>query len=219
MMLTNLNLEKKLFEKYAKCKKYLFSKEVYNSTIEDLKLDLQVSSSKSRHDYYIHVLNKYEVLQYKDVEKLIKKCSSPEDPQIYYVCIEETYATIQWAHITTGHDPMLKHFSTKYANVTRKCLDLFKSYCVPCQKPKELPILSQDFGYCSQVDLIDMQSSTHSQYQWIMVYQCQLSSVYHVHLHQRAAEVAFQLLDIFLMFSAPCILQSDNGTEFTAEVS
>ena len=31
---------------------------------------------------------------------------------------------------------MLKHLSTKYANITRECVDLFKSYCVPCQ---ELP--------------------------------------------------------------------------------
>ena len=31
-------------------------------------------------------------------------------------------------------------------------------------------------------------------------------------------EVAHQLLDIFLLFGAPSILQSDNGSEFTAEI-
>ena len=35
---------------------------------------------------------------------------------------------------------------------------------------------------------------------------------------KRAAEVAHQLLDIFLLMDAPSILQSDNGSEFTAEV-
>ena len=35
---------------------------------------------------------------------------------------------------------------------------------------------------------------------------------------QRAAEVAFQLLGIFLLFGAPHILQSDNGAEFTASI-
>ena len=35
---------------------------------------------------------------------------------------------------------------------------------------------------------------------------------------KRAAEVAYQLMDIFLMFGAPHILQSDNGSEFTAAV-
>ena len=54
-----LEFRKKMFEKYAKCKKNLFPREVYNSTIEDLKLASQVSSSKSGHDYCI--LNKYKV--------------------------------------------------------------------------------------------------------------------------------------------------------------
>ena len=35
---------------------------------------------------------------------------------------------------------------------------------------------------------------------------------------KRAADVAFQLLDIFLLFGAPCIFHSDNGSEFTAQV-
>ena len=34
----------------------------------------------------------------------------------------------------------------------------------------------------------------------------------------RAAEVAFQLLDIFLLFGAPAIIQSDNGSELIAQV-
>ena len=35
---------------------------------------------------------------------------------------------------------------------------------------------------------------------------------------KRAAEVGYQLLDIFLLFGAPHILQSDNGWEFTVNV-
>lgn len=35
---------------------------------------------------------------------------------------------------------------------------------------------------------------------------------------QRAAEVAWHLVDIFLLFGTPQILQSDNGSEFTASV-
>jgi hypothetical protein len=37
-------------------------------------------------------------------------------------------------------------------------------------------------------------------------------------ISKRAAEVGYQLLDIFLLFGAPHILQSDNGREFTANV-
>ena len=35
---------------------------------------------------------------------------------------------------------------------------------------------------------------------------------------KRASEVAYQLMDIFLLVGAPQILQSDNGSEFTASV-
>ena len=33
-----------------------------------------------------------------------------------------------------------------------------------------------------------------------------------------SVEVAFQLMDIFLLLEAPSILQSDNGSEFTVQV-
>ena len=101
-------------------------------------------------------------------------------------------------------------------------------HCVPChEKIKRQTgaviraILSHDFGICSQVDLTDMQSSSQqTQYRWIMVYQCPLIKVCVVGalMSNRAAEAAFQLLDIFLLFGMPCILQSDNGSEITAEV-
>ena len=35
---------------------------------------------------------------------------------------------------------------------------------------------------------------------------------------KHALEVAYQLLDIYLLLGAPSILQSDNGSEFTAQV-
>jgi hypothetical protein len=35
---------------------------------------------------------------------------------------------------------------------------------------------------------------------------------------KRAAEVAYQLTDIFLLLGAPHILQNDNGREFTANI-
>ena len=35
---------------------------------------------------------------------------------------------------------------------------------------------------------------------------------------KRVAEVAYQLIDIFLLFGAPHILQSDNGSKFTAQI-
>lgn len=53
-----------------------------------------------------------------------------------------------------------------------------------------------------------------------MVYQCHLTKfvIQRPLTSKRAAEVAFQLLDIFLLFEAPANLQSDSGSEFTAQV-
>ncbi|XP_068240403.1 uncharacterized protein [Palaemon carinicauda] len=50
-----------------------------------------------------------------------------------------------------------------------------------------------------------------------MVYQCHLTKfvILHPITSKRAAEVAFKLLDILLIYDT-CILQSDNGYEFTA---
>ena len=99
-----------LLKKYSQCAKYLFPKELYYKTIDDLKTAAEVSTTKSRHQYYI--LKKYEVLKCGDVEKLIKKRKSLEDRPVSYTTIEDTYDIINKARITTGHggrDRILKH--------------------------------------------------------------------------------------------------------------
>ena len=65
-----------------------------------------------------------------------------------------------------------------------------------------------------------MQSMPHSQNKMILVYQDHLTKfcVHRPLTTKRAAEVASQLIDIFLLFGAPAILQCDNGSEFTASV-
>ena len=139
------------------------------------------------------------------------------------------FDTIKRAHIATGHggrDKMVKAL-IRYANVTRDTVELFKSLYVQCQKKRKRcatkgvtikPILSKDYGSRAQVDLVDMQSCAKGKYKWIMVYQDHLTKycILRPLTSKRAAEVAFQIMDIFLMFGAPQILQSDNGSEFTA---
>ncbi|XP_064086079.1 KRAB-A domain-containing protein 2-like [Macrobrachium nipponense] len=115
------------------------------------------------------------------------------------------------------------------ANITKESLDMFKSYCIVCQEKRKRPkatgvvvkpILSSDLNSRDQVDLVDMQSSLQAQFKWIMVYQYHLRKfvILRPLTSKRAAEVAFQLLDIFLLFGAPAILRSDNSSEFTAHV-
>ena len=54
----------------------------------------------------------------------------------------------------------------------------------------------------------------------MLVYQDRLTKYCVLHpLHsKRVAEVTHQLMEIFLLFGATQILQSDNGSEFTASV-
>ena len=171
-------------------------------------------------------------MQCGDIEKLIRKRQDPAAAPIYYAQTDEMYDIIKRVHISTGHggrNKMLKELSTKYANISREVVELFKSLCVECIKKRKRcvtkgvvvkPILTSDYGSRGQVDLIDMQSLTHGNFKWILVYQdhltkfCALRAI----TSKRAAEVAYQLMDIFLMLGAPHILQSDNGSEFTASV-
>ncbi|XP_055932280.1 KRAB-A domain-containing protein 2-like [Argiope bruennichi] len=71
-----------------------------------------------------------------------------------------------------------------------------------------------------QVDLIDMQSQADNEFKFIMVYKDHLTKFVLLRPLQskRAEEVALHVLDIFLIFIAPCILQSDNGREFVNSI-
>ncbi|XP_047485906.1 KRAB-A domain-containing protein 2-like [Penaeus chinensis] len=82
------------------------------------------------------------------------------------------------------------------------------------------PILSKEFASRGQVDLIDMQSMPHSNFKWIMVYQDHLTKFYILRSLQtkRTAEVAFQLVNIFLLMGVPAVLKGNNGSEFTSRV-
>ena len=82
------------------------------------------------------------------------------------------------------------------------------------------PIVSKDVLSRSQIDLIDMQSLPHGDYKWIFVYQDHFSKfcILRPLTSKRASEVAYHVLDIFLILGAPTILQSDNGSDFTVAV-
>lgn len=149
-----------------------------------------------------------------------------EEPPLYYVPIEEMFDIVRSSHIATGHggrDLMLKEVKKKYANISVQTIELFKSLCTQCQQKRVRPtttgvvvrpILTKDFACRGQVDLVDMQSLSYNGYRWIMVYQDHLTKlcVLRAIKGKRPVEVASQLLDIFLLFGAPGILQSGNGT-------
>ena len=175
---------------------------------------------------------RFEILQCGDIEKLIRRRTDSSQDPVYFAHLDEVYDIVKRAHTATGHggrDKMVKVLSKKYANVTQEVIELYKSYCVECAKKRKRravkgvvvrPLLTTNYGSRGQVDLIDMQSMPNGQYKWILVYQDHLTKycILRPITSKRAAEVAFQLMDIFLLFGSPQILQSDNGSEFTASV-
>jgi hypothetical protein len=124
---------------------------------------------------------------------------------------------------------MIKEAKKKYANVSKEALELFKELCEECQlKKRKLaskglvvkPIVSQEFNSRGQMDLIDMQSLSYDDHRYIMVYQDNMTKfvVLRPLKSKRTTDVAMQILDIFFLFGAPNILQSDNCAEFTVSI-
>nr|XP_022912037.1 KRAB-A domain-containing protein 2-like [Onthophagus taurus] len=82
------------------------------------------------------------------------------------------------------------------------------------------PIVSKEMNSRCQVDLIDMQTNPDGNFKFILVYQDHLTKFVQLRPLQTktAEEVAKVLLNIFCIFGAPSILQSDNGREFANKI-
>jgi len=116
----------------------------------------------------------------------------------------------------------------KYCNVARQLIDLYLALCEQCQLKEKAPkrglvvrpILSHYVNSRCQVGLTDMQSEPDGYYRFVMNYQDHLTkfTILHPLQSKTAEEVAYQLMDIFCMFSAPFIPQSDNGPEFANKI-
>ncbi|XP_041378891.1 KRAB-A domain-containing protein 2-like [Gigantopelta aegis] len=107
---------------------------------------------------------------------------------------------------------MAQHnFETKFEEA------LFKKYsqCAKYLIPKEVYYKTiDDLKTAAEAST----TKSHHQYYILKYVTSQSFVILRPLSSKRAAEVAFQLLDIFLLFGAPAILQSDNGSEFTAQV-
>jgi len=116
----------------------------------------------------------------------------------------------------------------KYCKVARQLIDLYLALCEQCQLKKKTPkrglfvrpILSHYMNSHCQVDLIGMQSEPEGYYRLVMNYQDHLTKfTFHRPLNSKTAEeVAYQLMDIFCMFGAQFLPQSDNGREFANKI-
>ena len=203
-----------------------------NSTVEEAIREILDSNNpeKKKTSRQYGLTKKYDTMEVGEKRVLIKKRKSNEDPVVVIIPVEEYFDTLLQYHRATGHggrDKMLFALKNKFY-IPRPAVEMFVSLCRMCNTKKSQqhrnivvrPITTKDFNLRGQVDLIDFQSTPCGEYKWLMNYQdhatkfCNLRPL----KTKRAAEVALELLKVFLDFGAPHILQNDNGREFTAGV-
>ena len=148
------------------------------------------------------------------------------------VPLEDMFDTLTKIHQDVGfqgRDPMLKEALKFYGNVTRPIVELFLDFSEEYQiKKKKVknhglvvkPIRSSDFNSRWQIDLIDFRTLPDGDYNWILTVQDHCTKfIWLVPLKQKCGqEVAKALYELFGVFGAPYILQSDNGKEFRNQV-
>lgn len=135
------------------------------------------------------------------------------------------------SHSKIGHGGkhrMVYELQKKYKNATQEIISIFLKLCKTCQlkqnNPRKglvvKPMVHSNMNDRCQIDLIDMQSNPDGVFKFILVYQDHLTKFCILRPLQckTAVEVAKHVLDIFCIFGAPSIIQSDNGREFANSV-
>ncbi|XP_066965445.1 KRAB-A domain-containing protein 2-like [Macrobrachium rosenbergii] len=126
---------------------------------------------------------------------------------------ESVTGIIQQAHVNTGHGGEKTLGQHSKINCSQYILHCERCAEKRCRKETAVgvvvrPLSVSDLNERGQVDLVDVLCMEHM-------------AKFHIirpPKSKTAAEVASELLFIFLDISAPHILQSDNGREFTAVV-
>ena len=90
---------------------------------------------KSSDEY--NAVKRFDILTFGDVEKLIKKRKTEEEPILYFVTNEELYDKIQEIHTQQAHggiNKMMAHLKKRYANITQEAVTMFISFYEECEK-------------------------------------------------------------------------------------
>ena len=177
------------------------------------------------------MLKQYDFVQIGNTVKLIYPVAEGRSSIKYYVQKEDIFDVIHDVHLAIRHggrNQMIKETQTKYKNITTGIIMLYLSLCVPCLKKSKVPkkglviqpMIFSEINSRVQVDLADMKSQADGDVKWILVYQDHLTKSVQLGpvTSKRAPEIAYQLLDIFSIFGAASILQSDNGRKFVNSV-
>uniref|UniRef100_A0A8C4XBG1 Integrase catalytic domain-containing protein n=1 Tax=Erpetoichthys calabaricus TaxID=27687 RepID=A0A8C4XBG1_ERPCA len=169
-------------------------------------------SEDSKYNNY-RIIQWYDVLTVQGCEKLIEPLSDARESVKKFVHAEELFDILYSTHLSIGHggrDRMIKQLNTLYKNITQAQIKMFLDLCEPCQQKQKSakkgivvkPIISSHFNGRCQVDLINYQSQPDGKFKFLLVYQDHLTKfvVLKPLTSKRDDEVAYNLLDIFLLF-------------------
>ncbi|KAJ1518860.1 hypothetical protein ONE63_011527 [Megalurothrips usitatus] len=148
----------------------------------------------------------------------------------FFIKKEDLYDALVEVHRETGHDgrnKVVPALAAKYVNVSQDTVALFMKLCGVCltKKAQKKGVVLEPNVHCQmnsrcQVDLIDEQSKPDGNFEHVPVYQDHLTKFCTLRAltGKTAAAAVNEVLDIFSLFEAPCIPQSDNGREFANQL-
>jgi hypothetical protein len=216
------------------------TKAKYEEWFNDIKIATSLAGEKYPKDSELraayrrrnYLREKYAILTVDGQEFVIDKDTANQSKPPIYIYREQLYDCIYQEHKNAGHQGRDRtHQACKlvYANVTIEAVSCFLKFCYECIRKKRKnttnipvikPVRSSDYLSRFQIDLIDLQAYPDGEYKFILNVQDHFTKFVHLFpLKQKtAATVAWHLMDLFLTFGAPQILQSDNGREFRAAV-
>ena len=183
----------------------------------------EAEALEGQHRRWLRVMS---LVDYGTCYKLVRKDSGLE-----IVRKSDVFDRIHVIHISKGHagrDKLVAEIGKNFFNISNRVANLYLATCSTCDEKRSRPrkgivvkpILSEDLNSRAQVDLICYESEKDGNYAHIMCYQDHLTKFVSLRAlkSKRAEEVAYHLIEIFCVFGAPAILQSDNGREFVNAV-
>ena len=118
---------------------------------------------------------------------------------------------------------MLSELNGHYKSITQNQIKFFLSLCELCQQMKKKikkglvvkPMISAEFNSRCQIDLIDFHPQPDGDFKYVLNYQDHLTEfvILRPLKTKTAVAVAYEVLNIFLLFGAQFMLQRDNGRE------
>ena len=87
------------------------------------------------------VYQRYDVVQFGQVKRLIFPVAEGNTSLNYYVQIEELFNVIHEIHVSIGHggrNRMVKEIGLKYKNIIAECIMVYLNLWVPCLKKSKV---------------------------------------------------------------------------------